>query len=150
MSRVPNSSIIAGALALLVLVLLFGWGVRVETEIAPPITIDPGALTADSGVVVGKLETGGFSFLGLDFGRKTYSVDVHIAAPPGCADSIDMGEPWPSGVTECHPSPRIVGEVAGLGLSPTGESVILVRSEVGAACYDTIEPGDVWPTEACR
>jgi hypothetical protein len=149
MAKVSNSSIIAGVSALLVAAFLLGWGVRTETHIGPSITVDHGALTPDSGIVINQLETGGLSPLGLEFGRRNNWVDVQMTAPPDCASVVAIGDAWPTSVTECRPGLDILGEVTGLGIAQSGESIIVIRSAVDEGCYEAIQPGDPWPAAAC-
>ena len=38
------------------------------------------------------------------------------------------------------------GEVAGLGRTGEGNSIVGVRVEITRACYDALVPGDGWPS----
>ena len=149
MSKSSNASVIIGAVVVVALALLAVRGMRVETSVGPSITVDPGTLEPDAGVIAAKLEMGGFSFLGLEFGRKTYSLDVQFVAPAGCASAVDFGDPWPAPFPACSSGLDISGEVTGRGILPSGESTIVVRTEVDAGCFEMVTPGDAWPTGTC-
>ena len=58
------------------------------------------------------------------------------------------GDVWPTSHAECaHPS-ELVGEVAGLGITSSGQSLVGVSFAVPRGCYERPERGMAWPPAA--
>ena len=71
---------------------------------------------------------------------------VEFLAGRECLDLIDYGDPWPAAATGCASAAPVSGEVSGLGVSPTGEALIVVEFEVTKDCYAAVAVGTPWPT----
>ena len=141
----------------LVILLVLGASLAVLRPIAPDraaytsvTQYDPTRESA-SGVVVGRLETGGISLFGITFGRISRTASVRILVPPGCGERVAVGDSWPSPFEDCVTTSPIAGVVSGGGVSTGGESILVVDVVVGERCYESIGRGDTWPpaTGAC-
>lgn len=146
-SRSPWS--IGGIVALVVLVAaavfaLFRPGTTTITiDDRPPIT----APEDGSAVVAFLRESGGLSLLGIRFADSTHHVEVQFLAPAGCSALLRSGDPWPSPHQECSVPVEVTGEVGGLGVMETGESMVGVQFTVSRGCYESLEPGMAWPPD---
>jgi hypothetical protein len=114
-----------------------------ETRDLPNVTLGPPATS--TAVVNAKSQSGGTHFLGFRFGRTTYRVSVLFYAPPGCFGLVEVGDEWPAPVVECSSDVPISGELTGLGIASTGESILAVDAEVTEDCFAQLVRGASWP-----
>ena len=103
-------------------------------------------------MIVSARTSGGFSIFGIRFSDPTYSVEVQFVSAAGCAELLQSGDPWPATYPQCVGPAEIEGEVAGLGRTASGDSLIGVRIKVPEACHRLLTPGMGWPTDfgECR
>ncbi len=117
----------------------------------PTVTLPDPTHEPAAAVVIGRHQSGGFSLLGLDFGKVTHTISVEFYAPAGCFDRVTAGDPWPAPFEECTGPVPIAGIVSGGGIAATGQSIVEVDLDVSEDCYRSISRGDYWPpaTNAC-
>jgi hypothetical protein len=143
---------IGAVVTILVLVVIALRPGTTETVVLPRVDLPPpGTVGSDGGpiaLVTGLHEDQESSFFGLVRGEKHHIVSVQFYAPPECIETVTQGEEWPVVATECSVEVPIHGVVSGSGIAPTGETIILVDTEVSEDCYSTISPGDPWPPAA--
>lgn len=122
----------------------------VDDPNGPVMLENPSDLTVAE--VAGTSSSTSASFLGIHFGSSTSRVTVLAPAPPGCADAVTTGAAWPADAAVCASPLPITGLVTGLGIAPTGESLVWIDVEVSRACYEAVRHGDAWPhpAAACR
>jgi hypothetical protein len=135
----------------LALVLLLGgvafYGLRsARTEVAS--SEDPVVTPPETGaaVVAFLRESGGFSLLGIRFADSTHFVEVQFITEPGCSRLVTSGDPWPTPYPQCVSPVGMAGEVRGLGITVSGNSLVGVEFEVPRACFELLAPGMAWPT----
>ncbi len=152
MSREASLGIVVAVIALVVIVAAAAgaFGVRVTTEVSsdPPTGPPP---RDGTGLVVGQHQSGGLSLFGLSLRSPTYTLQVALIPPPGCAVvDTESGETLPSGGA-CEGVPAS-GPVAGGGRTSEGDTIVAVAVEVSKACYQAVENGGPWPSTApeCR
>lgn len=90
-------------------------------------------------------ESGGFSPLGVRIADSTHYAEVQFLTEPGCSALLHSGDPWPSGYEQCPSPVSVVGQVSGLGITASGESLVGVEFKVTRACFDLLRPGMGWP-----
>jgi hypothetical protein len=90
-------------------------------------------------------ESGGFSPLGVRIADSTHYAEVQFLTGPGCTALLHSGDPWPTGYTQCSSPVKIVGQVSGLGVTASGESLVGVELTVARACFELLKPGMDWP-----
>ena len=148
MRRETNAGVVvAGILVVGAVLVLALRSTSTEITVFDPVTLgDPQDAEPDEALVIGKRESGGFSILGLQFGHVTYRMSVQFFAPPGCFALVESGDPWPTPFEECTSAVPITGNVAGQGITATGESIIAVELEVPGQCYEAVARGDSWPS----
>jgi hypothetical protein len=127
------------------------FGVRSTTEVddAPP----PSAPHSDgTGVVYGRRESGGMSFVGVRLAARDYTVDVAFVPPAGCVPTLDDDREMRLDATGSCAAAPASGPVAGSGRTPLGETLMIVRVKVSKECYEAVAPGRAWPlsTAECR
>jgi hypothetical protein len=149
MSRESIAGVLIGTLVVGILVVVALAPGSTTTVVLPPIEFD---VTESGGpnaaVVISKNESGGSSILGFRIGRTSYLVHVQFFDEPGCHAVVSSGERWPTSHEECRSTVPVRGQVSGIGIAPTGRSMIGVEVEVSDTCYETVTPGDAWPTSA--
>ncbi len=122
-----------------------------ESEVLPAVELPPPGESGPTGtpiaVVVSTLQDQETSFFGLRRGQTRYIVSVQFYAPPGCVSLIADGDPWPASAVECSTEVPISGVVSGLGVAPTGETVVLVDAELAEGCFVALDLGDRWPSD---
>ncbi len=150
MSRETNVGVILGVLVVGALVMFALQSTSTETEVLPSVTLgDPQDVEPTAAVITEKHESGGFSILGLRFGRTTYRLSVQIFDAPGCFEVVSFGEPWPTPFQDCTSSVSITGEISGIGTTARGASTIIeVNVEVPEDCYQAVALGETWPPAA--
>lgn len=134
---------VLAAVAVLVLGFYALKPVTTETRDLPGVTLGPPATS--TAVVNAKSQSGGTHFLGLRFGRTTYRVSVLFYAAPDCSGLVEVGDQWPAPFVECSSDVPISGELTGLGIASTGESIIAVDAEVTEDCFARVVRGASWP-----
>jgi hypothetical protein len=152
-SRESIAAAILGALVVGVLVVVALAPNSTTSEVLPPITLeDPESVEPNAAVVMEKHESGGSSIFGFTIRRTSHFVRVQFFDEPGCHAVVSSSEAWPTSHEECRSTVPVRGEVSGIGITATGQSIIGVDIEVSGTCYDTVTPGDSWPTSApeCR
>lgn len=92
-------------------------------------------------------ESGGFSLLGIRIADTTHHVEVQFLAEPGCTGLLGDREPWPTAYPQCSAPIDIVGNVGGVGVTQSGDSLVGVEIEVPRACFEQLEPGMEWPPD---
>jgi hypothetical protein len=117
---------------------------EVTIDDGPPVT----ASDEGSPVVAGLRAAGGFSLFGLRIVDPTHTVEVRFTAGPDCAALLSSGDPWPVPDPECAVPVPVAGEVASLGVTSTGRSLVGVRFPVSRACYESLALGTPWPPES--
>jgi hypothetical protein len=148
--------VIVAVAAVVVLVFLMLKGGSVETVVSPAVPLPPPGTVASTGgpvaVVMSMHEENETSLLGLIRVGTHYIVGVQFYAPPECFASIADGDPWPSAASGCETEVPITGVVAGSGTAATGETIVLVETEVTGECFDMLYPNDLWPPDltACE
>lgn len=102
-------------------------------------------------VVTSQTAEGGFRFLGITFSSPTHRVQVTFTAPPECADVIAAATRWPTGSNACGADGSVAGEIFGSGRTASGDTIVSVRFEVTEGCWNAVDIGEVWGTNAeCR
>jgi hypothetical protein len=91
-------------------------------------------------------ESGGRSLFGIRITASTRYVEVRFLTEPGCSALIQPGDPWPTSFAQCSSPVKIAGKVAGLGVTPSGDSLIGVEFAVPRACFELLGRGMAWPT----
>jgi len=156
MKEAKSILVIVAAAAVLVLVFLMLKGGSVETVVSPDVQLPPPGTVASTGapiaVVMSMHEDNETSLLGLIRVGTHYIVGVQFYAPPECFTSIVDGDPWPTAAAGCETGVPITGVIAGSGIAATGETIVLVETEVTGECFDMLYPNDMWPPElaACE
>ncbi len=151
MSRESIAAAILGAIVVGVLIVLaFAPGSRTTTtEVLPPIDLDDvESVGPNEAVVISKYESGGSSFFGFTIGRTSHLVRVQFFDESGCQAVVSSRELWPTSHEECTSAVPVSGEISATGITATGQSIIGVDLEVSDTCYDTVTPGESWPTSA--
>ncbi len=107
----------------------------------------PEVIPTERGValVAGLRESGGWSLFGVDITKSKSSVEVRFLTEPGCSGLLRSGDPWPTSFPQCSTPITVVGTVGGLGVTPSGDSMVGVEFEVPRACFDRLERGMAWP-----
>ena len=108
-----------------------------------PVVTPPEDGTA---VVAFLRESGGFSLFGLRFADRTHLVEVQFITEPDCSRLVTSGDSWPTPYPQCVSPVPLVGEVRGLGITVSGNSLVGVEFGVRRACFDLLAPGMPWPT----
>ncbi len=108
----------------------------------------PEVLPTDRGTAVVAVlrETGGWSLFGVRITDSTPHVEVRFQTEPGCSGLLRSGDPWPSAFPQCSSPVKIVGTVSGLGVTPSGDSLVGVEFDVSRACFELLDRGAAWPT----
>ena len=96
-------------------------------------------------LVAGLRKSGGWSLFGVDITNSTSYVEVRFLTDPGCSGLLRSGDPWPASFPQCSGPLKIVGKVRGLGVTPSGDSIVGVEFEVPRACFELLGRGMVWP-----
>ena len=150
MSRESIAAAILGTIVVGVLIVLaFAPGSTTTTEVLPPIDIgDVESVGPNEAVVISKYESGGSSFFGFTIGRRSHLVRVQFFDQSGCQAVVSSRELWPTSHEECTSAVPVRGEISATGITATGQSIIGVDLEVSDTCYDTVTPGESWPTTA--
>jgi len=149
MSRESIAATILGAIVVGVLIVVALAPGSTTIGVGPPIELDDvESLGLNAAVVSAKRESGGSSIFGFTIGRTSHLVAVQFFEDPGCHAVVSSGEPWPTPHEECRNTVPVSGEISGIGITATGQSIIGVELEVSGTCYDTVTPGDSWPTSA--
>jgi len=117
-----------------------------SVELPPPDAVGPGG--GPAAVVMSTHQDQETSFFGLSKGPTHYIVSIQFYAPSGCSNKITDDDVWPVAATDCSTGVPVAGAVTGLGDAPTGETIVVVDAEVSQDCYNVIQPGDFWPSEA--
>ena len=142
---------ILASVAVVVLVVLALTGGSTETAILPRVELPPPGEVGPTGtpiaVVVSTHQDQETSFLGLRRGQTHHIASVQFYAPSGCLSLIAESDPWPASAAECSTEVPISGVVRGLGIAPTGETIVLVDVEVSEECFSALEPRDTWPPD---
>lgn len=153
MSREASLGIVLAVIALAVIVAgaAGAFGVRVTTEVVGGPAPGPPPADGSAGVVVSRHESGGLSIFGLMLRSRTYTLQVSLIPPPGCAVvSTESGETLPAdGACEGVPAS---GRVTGGGRTSEGDTIVAVAVEVSKGCYRAVTTGDPWPSTSpeCR
>jgi hypothetical protein len=149
MSRESIAAAILGALVVGVLVVVALAPNSTTTEVGPLIELDDvESLGLNAAVVITKHESGGSSIFGFTIRRTSHLLRVQFFDEPGCHAVVSSGEAWPTSHQECRSTVPVRGEISGIGITATGQSIIGVELEVSGTCHDTVTPGDPWPTSA--
>lgn len=146
--------ITVGVVAVIILAVIALRGVTVETVIAPSVEAPPPGDQPNGdpvAVVVSLQERQDSSFFGLVRGDTHHLAAVGFYAPAACGQLVTFDDAWPVAADECAAGVAISGPVTGLGTSASGETYVVVETEVSPECYATLEPGASWPvaTGAC-
>ena len=147
---------IGAVVTILVLVVVALRPGTTETVVLPPVDLPPPGTVGPDGepiaLVTGLHEDQETSFFGLVRGDKHHIASVQFYAPAECNEALTQDAEWPIVATECSVEVPIHGVVSGTGIAPTGETIVLVDTEVSEDCYSTISPGDPWPpvSASCR
>lgn len=120
--------------------------VRPSVDLADPLDVDPDGNPA--AVVMALLEDQDRKWFGLVGGEVRYIARVQFYAPAECASEVSQDDPWPVSNDACDSGVPVRGIVSGLGLAPSGESIIVVDALVAEACFVALSPGDRWPPSA--
>lgn len=140
---------IGAVVTLLVLVVVALRPGGTETVVLPRVDLPPPGTVGPDGepiaLVTGLREDQETSFFGLVRGETHHIVSVQFYAPPECIETLTQDDEWPVATIECSVEVPIRGVVSGTGIAPTGETIVLVDTEVSEGCYATISPGDPWP-----
>lgn len=143
---------IVAAVAVIVLAALALVGGSTEISVSPSVELPPpgevGPTGAPFAVVVSMHEDQETSFFGLRRGQTHYLALVQFYAAPGCLNLIADGDRWPASAGECSTGVPISGVIGGLGVAPTGETIVFVDAEIPEDCYNALEPGDAWPPDS--
>jgi hypothetical protein len=107
-----------------------------------PVVVAP---ETGEAVVATLRASGGFAPFGLRIVDSTHTVAIQFTTAPGCADLLAGGDPWPSPHTECSSPVDVNGQVAGLGVTQTGRSLVGVEFTVSRRCWEQLEQGMTWP-----
>ena len=145
----PVLAVAAGvAIMIIVVAVLALRSGTTETGVLQAVTLgdpqDLGPSGTPAAVVIGKNQSGGRSFLWMEFGQRN-RLSVQFYAPQGCSDLIDFGEQWPAAFNECTSAVPVTGAISGLGIAATGESIVAVDVVVTQDCFDDVEIGSLWP-----
>jgi hypothetical protein len=148
----PDFLIIIGVISVIVAAAFLALGSgTTETHISPAVTLpDPAVLgpsETTSALVVAKRQFGGTAILGFTFGKESYRVSAQFYAAAGCLPLVESGDMWPTPFDECATGIDLAGEISGLGLAATGESIMLVDIEVLEDCFDIVPIESAWPTD---
>jgi hypothetical protein len=146
----PIAIIVFAALVVVLAFLLLSGGttevvIQPRAELPPPGDVGPGGTPI--AVVAAMHEDNETSLLGLITVRSHFIVGVQFYAPAGCAAVIGDDAAWPVAEPECRTEVPISGSVAGTGVAATGETIVLVDTEVTEQCFDALSPGDLWPSD---
>ena len=108
----------------------------------------PEVLPPDSGTAVVAVlrESGGWSLFGIRIADSTPYVEVRFLAEPGCSGLLRPGDSWPTSLPQCSSPIKIVGKVGGLGVTPSGDSLVGIEFEVPRSCFELLGRGMAWPT----
>jgi hypothetical protein len=143
---------IAAGAVVIVLGVMTLMGGSVTTEVHPPVDLpDPGELGpagTPAAVVVDLRQEQETSFFGLRKGETRYVVGVQFYGPSACTGLITDDAAWPLPDLECSTEVPITGVATGVGIAATGEAVIVVYTDVPTECFDAINRGDWWPSDA--
>jgi hypothetical protein len=147
----PIVAIVFAALVVVLAFLLLKGGtteivVQPDYQLPPPGDVGPTGTPV--AVVASMREDNETTLLGLISVRTHYLVGVQFYAPAECATSIGDGDPWPVSASGCETDVPIEGVVAGSGTAATGETIVLVDTEVSGECFDALRPNDLWPAES--
>jgi hypothetical protein len=144
-------AVLAGVL-LLVFAALLLWGGSTETQVLPAVELPPPGAAGPNGlpaaVVMSMHKDQDTSIFGLPRSPAHFIVSVQFYAPASCLNQIADGDPWPvtiGGV--CSTEVPIAGIVSGIGIAPTGETIVVVDAEVSQECFELTYPGDFWPSD---
>jgi hypothetical protein len=144
--------VIVAAAAVVLLVVLALKGGSTEIVVQPSYQLPPPGDVGPAGtpvaVVAAMREDNETTLLGLIRVRTHYIVGVQFYAPAECATSLGDGNPWPVSASGCETDVPIEGVVAGSGTAATGETIVLVDTEVSGECFNTLQPNDSWPPES--
>jgi hypothetical protein len=144
--------LIAAGVVAIVLAVMTLMGGSVTVEVHPPVDLpNPGELGpagTPAAVVIELHEEQETSFFGLRKGETRYLVGVQFYGPSACTGLITDGAAWPIPDLECSTEVPITGVATGVGIAATGEAVIVVYTDVLAECFDLIDRGDWWPSNA--
>ena len=77
----------------------------------------------------------------------THHVEVQFLAGPDCGGLLGGRDPWPSPHTQCSAPVDIVGNVDGIGITQSGDSLVGAEFEFPRACFEQLEPGMEWPPD---
>ena len=135
--------VVLGLLAIGVAVVALRPGsTTIVVDDTPPV--DP---PADGTAVVAALRApGGLALFGWQIVDPTHTVEVRFLAGPGCSSLLTSGDLWPAPHPECADrAGDVAGEVAGLGITVDGDSIVGVEFSVPGGCFDRLELNMPWP-----
>ena len=152
MNQNVTAGVVAVFLGVLGLVALAVGGLGGSTT----VTIDsgpsvPSPTKGEGGLVYGKHETGGIVLFGMELKPRDRWLSVGFVAPDECIEQDDEGEDVVVTSGACAALPAS-GVAKGGGRTMDGVEWVQVRVDVSRKCFEVVERGDEWPSDAaeCR
>jgi len=143
---------IAAGAAVIVLGVMAVMGTSATTEVHPSVDIptpgEQGPTGTPAAVVIDLHQEQETSFFGLRKGETRYVVGVQFYVPATCAGLIPDDVAWPVPDSECSTEVPIIGVATVAGIAASGEAIIVVNTDVPTECFDAINRGDWWPSDA--
>ncbi len=152
MNQNVAAGVVVAFLGVLALVALAVGGLGGSTSVVFDTSPSPPAPTeGEGGLVYGRHETGGVVLFGTEVRPRERWLAVGFVAPEECIEQDDQGEDVVIASGDCGELPAW-GVVDGGGRTVDGVVWVIVRVDVARKCFEVVERGDEWPSDAaeCR
>ena len=152
MNQNVTAGVVAVFLGVLGLVALAVGGLGGSKSVVFDTSPSPPAPTeGEGGLVYGRHETGGVVLFGMELKPRDRWLSVGFVAPDECIEQNDEGEDVVLASGDCGALPG-TGLVEGGGTTMDQVVWVMVRVDVTRKCFEVVERGDEWPSDAaeCR
>ena len=141
--RLGTGGVVVIALVLVGLAFLALRATRTEVQVTDTPQIEH---PADGSAVVARLTaSGGMAPFGWQVVDPTHRVELQFLTGAGCAERLESGDPWPTSIPECSSDVEVIGKVAAVGRTGTGQSLVGVEFEVSRPCFEALQLQVTWP-----